>query len=125
MFCLLSAVSKLLHISEAEIIQALGHDGQQVIWPEAKAPYCYRNFDLDEILRFCITKGVALVPHYAETVIENPLGDTWLIERPIRLEGRGIILGNTPKGPHAEYYDGSITPDQFDVTIYLRAFEIK
>jgi hypothetical protein len=43
------------------LIQEIGHDGMEKIWPEHPAPMCYRSHHMQEIIDCFVTRGLGLM----------------------------------------------------------------
>lgn len=62
--CLLTAFSMALHIPIERLIDMIGHDGSERIWPDFPEPQCYRSFHPQELI------DCALLMNCAVTAIE-------------------------------------------------------
>lgn len=54
-----------------KIINLIGHDGSEKIWPDASEPYCYRGFEYQEITRAAYKLGFSPVMFYVCYAIGN------------------------------------------------------
>lgn len=58
MNCLLRAFAEALDITPEVLIQGLGHDGQEIVWPELPEPLCRRGFHVQEFILWALNEGV-------------------------------------------------------------------
>lgn len=53
----------LLDHSIQEVIQGIGHDGSEIIWPEKRDPLRRRGFHIQEVYHYALCSGYALIPY--------------------------------------------------------------
>lgn len=52
--CTPTAFAMVCNTEPREIIEYVGHDGSEVLFPEVDPPKCYRGFHIQEMLDYCI-----------------------------------------------------------------------
>lgn len=67
--CSVTALAYLLDEDVDKIIERIGHDGSERIWPELPDPKCRRSFHPQELLDVCLTFGGYLVEFEADPLI--------------------------------------------------------
>lgn len=65
--CFIKAMSMVTGINEAKIIKQVGHDGTQIVFPNARFPYCCRGFHKQELIDVAIKNQWMVI-----TVQSNP-----------------------------------------------------
>lgn len=60
--CLPTAFAIATGIPIEKIIEYVGHDGSDIIFPEYKEPYCRRSFHPQELIDVCLQKNFMVVP---------------------------------------------------------------
>lgn len=48
--CLIYAFAMVTEIDPKNLIRIIGHNGMELVWPDSKIPYCYRNFHIQELI---------------------------------------------------------------------------
>lgn len=59
--CLFDCFRYLFDVSEQELLEKLGHDGSQIIWPNLPDPLCRRAFHPQEFIRVGLEYGIAVI----------------------------------------------------------------
>ena len=59
--CAAAATASLLDLPLQQVLDGLGHDGSEIIDPNARFPTCYKGYPMEEIIDYCLTEGVGLV----------------------------------------------------------------
>ena len=59
--CVAECFAKVFNVSFEELIELLGHDGSEIIWPQQKDPMCRRGFHVQEMVRVGLKLGFAVV----------------------------------------------------------------
>jgi len=132
--CLLYSTAMILDIEPQHLIRCIGHDGQQVWWPENKhTSYKKRSFHIQEIIEVCLSFGHGLCPIEIDpcSAPGNDPGNYKRIcedgeERFKRLINgkRGILIGKTKSGMgHACAWDGEKVYDPNGYIYPLDDFE--
>jgi hypothetical protein len=98
--CAITSLAMTLHVPVQELIDELGHDGSQIIFPQLIEPMCRRGFHSQELIRLAWRRGFAVTPIELFPTI-----------RP--MQGEGL---------HTIYYDGDaeINVGRFVDTIHDR-----
>jgi hypothetical protein len=122
--CLIYAAAMLLDVDVDEVIEILGHDGMETVWPDLKVPHCYKGVHTQEILDVFEQYEEALVC-YQVMPQQSPAGEPSLV-RSVYDEQRavdrmrhllsysGLILSDV----HAYAWDGK---DVYDPNGVIRA----
>lgn len=74
--CLSTAFAMAIDRSFDEVIEAIGHDGSEIIWPELEEPFKRRAFHIEELQYIALRFGVILVqfsPGFHYSPSNNPL----------------------------------------------------
>lgn len=58
--CFPTSLAMLLGHSIKEVIEGIGHDGSEIIWPNLKDPFRRRCFHVQEICHYALQSGFAL-----------------------------------------------------------------
>lgn len=128
--CLIYSIAMVLDKDPEEVIEGLGTDGLDVIWPELPLPLCLRGVHIQEMVDYCLDNGHAVVeitglptiqPHgHPEcdelSVFEAPEGR---LEQ--RLVGNKAILTSYT---HACAWDGSMVHDPAGGIYDIELFEL-
>lgn len=51
----------VLNVEEQEIIDYIGHDGSEIIFPNLKEPECRRGFHIQELIDFTLSKDKSVI----------------------------------------------------------------
>ena len=51
-----------LDVPVAELIESIGHDGSEIIWPDLPDPMCRRGFHSQELIEECLRRGRSCTP---------------------------------------------------------------
>lgn len=97
------------------LLDKLGHDGSEVIWPNLSEPYRRRAFHIQEMIWLARGIGFSVTPFEARPTLQPPaavspyevppLGD---FETLLITTHRAVITGQSPKGSrHAVAWNGS------------------
>lgn len=111
MNCLAQAVAELLGITLAEVYEAVGHCGDEIIHPDLPEPLCRVGFHFDEFQSLCVAKKNAILVYFTKypmSSVEHE-GKTYTHAITSKFFTRavaqwtGIYLGETERGiPHAQ-----------------------
>jgi len=135
--CLVYSLAMLLDESVDALIQELGHDGMEVVFPQYPVPHCYQGHHIQEIVDLCFTRGYSLtlveyMPRYASA--RNPADWRCLYETDVAskrfakmIKGRkGILVGQNHQGNgHACAWDGNIVWDPNGYQYHLSSFRVQ
>jgi hypothetical protein len=122
--CLPAAFSIALGVDVCSFIEAIGHDGSQILWPGLKEPSCRRGFHIQECIDvayragYCVTPFEVL-PRHAPAFTVPPVtiqyggSETTAFERFNQLieAGVGVITGHSNTTEHAVAYRYGIVVD--------------
>lgn len=120
--CLPSAAAMLLHAYPKAVIDGIGHDGSEILFPEMKSPHCRRGFHIQEIVDVFIDQYEFPVLFEAQPCLIGLTEDGEEILWPLpENEGRiqcymedapGIIIGtHEAETLHAVAWDGDVCWD--------------
>lgn len=59
--CLLYAAAMVLDCSVDELIEEIGHDGMDVVWPQLIPPLCFQGHHIQEIIDCFVARGFGLM----------------------------------------------------------------
>jgi hypothetical protein len=59
--CLVYSLAMVLSMKPEVIFQYLGHDGQEIIWPDIEEPFNRRGIHIQELIDFLLTYGYTLI----------------------------------------------------------------
>ena len=59
--CLPTAFAMALDMDVKNLINLLGHDGSEIIWPDKKEPFNRRSFHIQEFIDFCYSCDYAII----------------------------------------------------------------
>jgi hypothetical protein len=59
---MITALAMTLDIPVSELVEDVGHDGSEVIFPLLKEPMCRKGFHSQEIVRLAFKSGFAMTP---------------------------------------------------------------
>lgn len=107
--CLPTSFAMALDVSLKEIIDYLGHDGSEKIFPDRKEPHCRRAFHSQELIDYAWTSlDVPVVQFDTQAISMNLMCDTYTINYKGEIEGwlkrkyRKVLSGiSKPNRPHA------------------------
>jgi hypothetical protein len=129
--CLLYSFAAVLETEPSVLIEELGHDGMEVVWPDLKKPYCYKGFHIQEMIDLCMHRGYSCTevqamptslpppsaymhlmahnigPHICYSMSKiKPRFKTYL------MGNEGVLYGQTGRGmSHAWAWDGEFAHD--------------
>lgn len=134
--CMLYSMAMLLDEDPAALVEAIGHDGKEVLWPQYKRPYCYRGYHIQEMIDVALDRGIALVsiecyprsgpapdPSQAQMLWGVQFSQDRFIEW---VTGREALLIGEAKGGggHACAWDGEIVFDPNGYKYPLEEFTV-
>lgn len=64
--CLLTSFSMVLEVEESTLIDKIGHDGSDILWPQLPEPHCRRSFSIHELIKVSYQFGFHVVPTAAK-----------------------------------------------------------
>jgi len=111
--CSITALAMILNESVFALVQEIGHDGSEIIFPDAPEPTNRRGFLLDELMVCCWKRKATLSPYNRIITVCNPLtAERRTFEHPdfwkITLQSKGLITAYSESGKgHLVAWDGS------------------
>lgn len=111
--CLPTAFAMTLDMPVEQIIEELGHDGSEVIFPNLEDPYSRRSFHPQELLDICILRDYGVIPverepscevqgHVYKLSLSKRRLDYYLVNYT-----NCILIGTSQSGkPHAVAWNG-------------------
>ena len=130
--CLPTAFAMALDISVKEVIDIIGHDGSEIIFPQFKEPACRRSFHIQEMIDVCMLRDVAVIQIEVDPVScvkENsfykvPVSDTRLDYYLSLYTGVFVGVGSM-NTPHAVAWSGRQIFDPNGTVYYLSDFKVE
>jgi hypothetical protein len=116
------AFAMALGLPVAELLEAIGHDGNEIVFPSLPEPLCRRCFHIQELIQVALSRGLAVTPVELFPVLQpteiGPFHKTVLytdnnwrrFEAAIQtsrgvVDGTGARLGHTVAYDHGRIYD--------------------
>lgn len=104
MDCLIQAAAVVLDTTPEQLVQEIGHDGQERVW-SYNPPFCYRGFHIQEIQNSALKRGKCLYLVERHPCSRPPLSGAEIYFLPEQEDlffdtihgGYGIALGEHPK----------------------------
>lgn len=98
--CLPTALAMCLGKPVAEILEIIGHNGLEILWPELESPRCFRGFYDQEIVDACLVLGFSCTQVEATCEVSPDGVRTRTIDRREKLRDYlkifdGIITGHS------------------------------
>ena len=129
--CMPLAFAMALEIPVAELLEELGHDGGELVFPNLPEPACRRGFHVQELVHVALRRGFALTPVELFPVLESADGkqtqtvlyrdNNWKRFADILAASRGVIDGVGFRFRHMVAYDhGRIFDPKGHVYDYTR-----
>ena len=60
--CAATAFAMVLNVPVAELIEQLGHDGREIVFPDLPEPACRRGHNIYELIQIAVNLGYAVTP---------------------------------------------------------------
>lgn len=132
--CLIYSLAMVLDVPPSEIIERLGHDGQEVWWPKHRVPYSFRGVHIQEAVDLCLAYGRGLVlielyPRTGSTMTPTvgrilwPTEDCEVRFKKTIHQRPGILIGKAQGGGHACAWDGDMVFDPNGKMYHLSEFK--
>lgn len=125
--CLPAALAMVLDVPVKDVIQGLGHDGSEIIWPELPEPLKRRGFHYQELAAYCIkNRRYLLYFDLAPTQAPNERVTPYVVHGMNETIGQlmarysGILIG---RANHAVAWDGYGILDPVGKSYGLEEFE--
>lgn len=143
--CLVSSFAMALGVPVEQLINTVGHDGSEIIWPELPEPSRRRGHHPQEMIYAAANLGFSVTPFEAFPVSLGAVGaNPFVVPMSIPVEERmrlvmrgevGVITGETMQGlAHAVAWNGSNILDpsgreyaleDFRLEMFWRVLKIK
>ncbi len=136
--CLLYAAAMVLDEPPEKLIREIGHDGQDIWWPELTKSFQKRSFNIQEIIDCFIRRGYGLMPIHLYPCNVPPVGmvQPKIIWDAKKCDARflnqidemlAIITGQreTSSIPHAVAWDGYRIYDPMGEIYTINNFMVK
>jgi hypothetical protein len=115
------------------LFEEIGHDGSEILWPDAEFPNDRRGFHLQELIECCLHRGWAVTPIEPRPALFSPeMGKTYEVnmnpsERiPYHMKNKvGVLQGTISGGRHAVAWDGESIVDPSGRSTNLRDFNMQ
>ena len=120
--CLAASFATVLDLSVEKIVDLVGHDGSEILWPDLNEPKKRQSFHIQEMIDVAAQYGYSVTPFEAiprsrvkgqSSVwnVEMKDGNAYRINRYLE-HGRGVLTGVNLNGkPHAVAWDGELIHD--------------
>ena len=139
--CLITSAAMILDTNVEVLIEELGHDGSEILWPKLPDPQRRRSFHIQEIIDLAINRDVWLTPIEAQPMsLPSPRGIEQLglpiapyrVEMPSRRLNsylkyrRAILIGQSIQGrPHSVAWDGQRVFDPIGEIVPIELFSLQ
>jgi hypothetical protein len=129
--CLPSAFAMAIDISVETIIEVVGHDGSEIIYPDLDEPYGRRSFHIQEMINVCMLNNTGVIPIQtnpvsyvdSEHIYSVPAID--VMDYYTELYS-GVMVGLGLQGrPHAVAWDKKLVHDSNGLVYSLDKFRIE
>lgn len=110
--CLPTAFAIVLGISLEKVVEDIGHDGSDIIFPDLDEPYRRRSFHIQELIDVCMFRDIGVIPieHNPESEVKELI---YKLQMPAKrldyyiLKYTGVLTGLSSSGSsHAVAWDG-------------------
>ena len=129
--CLVTSFAMVLNIPVAELMEQIGHDGLEILFPDLKPPYCYRGHHIQELIFACFERGYAVTP--IEPIPVSSCGEqryhhhdmVWWLEKTLLMR-HGVLVGKIRAHEHSVAWDRVNCHDPATKMIYpIDRFELR
>lgn len=125
--CLPSAFAIVLDRKVQDVVEAVGHDGSNIVFQDLPDPQRRRSFHIQEVLIACLKLGHVFLPIYQQlTITPNGLQKfSWICQEYDEFVSThiGVFTGLTSGGRrHAVAWDGQEVYDPVGVRYNLSGF---
>lgn len=130
--CLLAAFAIALDIPIVQLIDELGHDGSEIIWPDHEEPLNRRSFSIHEMFYLSYEAGYSVMlfnkvwdsrPTYsAQPLMKNPPNGFF---NESLLKNKGVLVGRINGQRHAVAYQDSMCFDPNGTIYAIDKFNIE
>jgi hypothetical protein len=130
--CLPTSFALVLKVPVQSIIDWIGHDGSEILWPDLPEPLKRRGFHIQELIDFCWMLKIAVTQFqaipcsgskYSHESYQVPQKEGRIS---LALKNQAVITGETLQGmPHAIGWDGHIVLDPGKKIVSIDEFLIE
>lgn len=109
--CLPTAFAIILNKPATKIIEAIGHDGSEILWPELGEPECRKGFHIQECIKTALYHGWGVIHLDINPIViknefnEYSYGDDTTFILGMLLSYSGVLLGKSFAKSHAVAWD--------------------
>ena len=112
--CLPTSFAMAMDVSVIDVLNALGHDGSEIVWPNLPEPTCRRGFHIQELIRLAMQWGWSVTPVELAPVLGcadgrsfqvYPDDECWAFFEQVIRTSQGVIEGHGLRCRHAVAYD--------------------
>lgn len=132
MDCLIKAFSIVLEIPYDKLIEEIGHDGSEIIWPDLNPPQCFRGFHIQEIICVGYKYGYAIVGFDKQPSSIPMEGATPYLLPQIEIQeimeqSNGVLTGlwKSRNLRHAIAWNNKTSISDLEIEHYYAVFKIK
>jgi hypothetical protein len=134
--CLPTSFAMVLDLPVGRIIELLGHDGSEIVWPGEAEPYCRRSFHIQELVYLSWVLGYTVTEFEALPLSKGqPDAEPAALQMPVSAEVRmssvmrgqlGVLAGRARSGMrHAVAWDGFDCYDPNGTTYGIDQFTLQ
>jgi hypothetical protein len=139
--CAVTAWAMALDVTVAELVEAIGHDGSEVVWYDLSEPRCRRGFHSQELVNQAILLDRTATPIEAMPQIAcpevspndwqpvNAFLPAYATDRffEILAFGRGVVEGASGRNNHAMAFENGVIfdPDGKEYAALPEAFQAR
>jgi hypothetical protein len=129
MNCLLNSFSVVTGVSYDTLVEDIGHDGMEIVWPDAREPYCRRGYHIQEIVTALFDRGFLVVEFEP-----YPILGCWENDQEIVLENKrfqtivnnnnGVLCGRLDGIAHAiPKIPGTVINERFTIHLFYAVYK--
>jgi hypothetical protein len=114
----------------ADVVESIGHDGSENIYPDLNDPYCRRSFHIQEVILEALSRGYATTPIEANPISyvddDHMLHGELCAMRDYLYKYVGVLIGTGVAGtPHAVAWNGKVVLDPNGAIYNVERFNIE
>jgi hypothetical protein len=116
--CLVTSFAIVIDVDARDLMDEIGHDGSEIVFPALPEPYNRRSHHVQELIDCCERRGIWVTPFDAmptsSSIVDVP--EPYLLKMKLEPGARftqiltthiGVIVGQDPeRRPHAFVWDG-------------------
>lgn len=128
--CTLASFAMALKCPISELLDEIGHDGSDVVFPDLPEPMCRRAFHIQEFIEPCLKRDRSLVIVEAQPVLGSRIGVAKLPSNSARLRFfmnafEGVVFGEINRQMHAVAWNKQVAYDPAGYLHDLGSFSIR